>query len=68
MQSITDPENVTCEVAPFELSEFRKPALDTEIREAAFANVTDLNRLIRLHFNGKDKHKIILLKCRQEAA
>jgi len=39
-------------MAPFE---FRKPGLDTEIREAAFAYVTDLNRFIQLHLDGNEK-------------
>ena len=52
VQSITDPANLTCEMAPFE---FRKPGLDTEIREAAFAYVTDLNRFIQLHLDGNEK-------------
>lgn len=52
VQSITDPENLNCEMVPFK---FKKPGSDAQIREAEFAYVTDLDRFIQLHLDGNDK-------------
>ena len=51
MQSIINPENLNCEKVSFE---FKKPGSDTEIREAEFAYVTDLDRFIQLQLTSKN--------------
>lgn len=52
MQSITDPENLMCEMVPFEL---KNPGCDSEIREAEFGYITDLDRFIQLHLDENEK-------------
>ena len=40
VKNITNPENLTCEMAPIE---FKRPGCETEIWQQAFGYVTDLN-------------------------
>lgn len=52
VQTITDPANLMCEMVPFE---FKKPGCDTEIREAEFGYITDLNRFMQLHLDENER-------------
>ena len=52
MKSITDPDNLMCEMGPFE---FKKPGCDTVIREAECGFVTDLNCFVQLHLDDNEK-------------
>ena len=52
VQAITDPENLLCEMVPFK---FRRPGCDTEIPEAEFGYITDLNRFIQLQLDENEK-------------
>ena len=44
-------------MAPFE---FKRPGCDTEIRQAAFGYVTDLNRFTQLHLDENESKKVTL--------
>ena len=44
-------------MVPFEFK--RVPGCDTEIREAGFGYVTDLNRFIQLHLDENEKYEIL---------
>ena len=50
VSELTDPENLVCEMMPFQFSGNRRD--ESEIREAAHCYVTDLPRFVKLYLDA----------------
>ena len=51
-KSISDPDNVKCEMAPFES---KKAGEDTEIVQREYAYVVDINKSVKLHLEANER-------------